>query len=54
VQVSIKQLKPVGVAFMRHVGPYNEVGTTWERFMVFLGKEGLPGGDAQSVRRGEV
>jgi len=47
--VTIKQLKPMKVAFMRHVGPYNEVGKTWERFMMFLGKEGLLGGDAQFI-----
>lgn len=47
--VTIKQLKPMRVAFMRHVGPYNEVGKTWEKFMMFLGKEGLLGGDAQFI-----
>lgn len=37
------------VAFMRHVGPYSEVGKTWERFTMFLGKEGLLGGDTQFI-----
>jgi AraC family transcriptional regulator len=49
MNVTIKQLKPMRVAFMRHVGPYNEVGGTWEQLMMFLGKEGLLGGDAQFI-----
>lgn len=47
--VTIKQLKPMRVAFMRHVGPYNEVGQTWDKFCTWLGKEGLLGGDAQFI-----
>ncbi|MCX5772494.1 MAG: AraC family transcriptional regulator [Candidatus Hydrogenedentes bacterium] len=47
--VTIKQLGPMRVAFMRHVGPYNEVGRTWDRFMMLLGKEGLLGGDTQFI-----
>jgi len=46
MKATIKQLAPMRVAFMRHVGPYNEVGKTWEKLMLFLGKEGLIGGDA--------
>jgi AraC family transcriptional regulator len=49
MNVTIKQLEPMLVAFMRHVGPYNEVGKTWEEFMMLLGKEGLLGGDARFV-----
>ena len=37
------------VAFMRHVGPYDEVGQTWERFTMMLGKEGLLGGATQFI-----
>ena len=47
--VTIKQLELMRVAFMRHDGPYNEVGKTWDRFMMLLGKEGLLGGDAQFI-----
>lgn len=44
VNVKIKRLKPMRVAFMRHVGPYNEVGKTWDRFTMQLGNEGWLGG----------
>jgi AraC family transcriptional regulator len=43
--VKIQHLDPIRVAFMRHVGPYSEVGATWDRFLPILGKEGLLGGD---------
>ncbi len=49
MNVSIKRLRPMRVAFMRHIGPYNEVGQIWEKFTMFLGKEGLIGGDTQFV-----
>jgi AraC family transcriptional regulator len=31
---------------MRHVGPYDQVGETWEKLLVFMGKEGFIGGDS--------
>jgi AraC family transcriptional regulator len=49
MNVTIKNLQPMRVAFMRHVGPYNEVGRTWERFTMFLGKEGLLGSSPQFI-----
>lgn len=45
MQVKIEHRKPIRVAFMRHVGPYNEVGETWDKLLPLLGKEGLLGGD---------
>jgi AraC family transcriptional regulator len=45
MKVEIKQLKPMRVAFMRHVGPYAEVGKTWEQFLTVMGKEGYLGGN---------
>jgi AraC family transcriptional regulator len=45
MKVTIEQREPTRVAFMRHVGPYAEVGETWDRFLPVLGKEGLLGGD---------
>lgn len=45
MKTMIKQLQPFRVAFMRHVGPYSEVGHTWERLLPVLGKEGWLGGD---------
>ena len=49
MKVTIKHLNPVRVAFLRHVGPYRQVGKTWDRFMMRLGKEGWLGGSAQFI-----
>jgi len=49
MNVTIKHLKPMRVAFMRHLGPYNEVSKTWEQFTLFLGKEGLMGAGSQFI-----
>ncbi len=46
MKVDIQQLKPIRVAFMRHVGPYSAVGETWDKFLPFLGKEGLISGNS--------
>jgi AraC family transcriptional regulator len=45
MNVTIKRLEPMRVAFMRHVGPYDEVGQTWEQFTMLLGKDGFLGGN---------
>lgn len=44
MNVKIQQLKPMRVAFLRHVGPYNEVGPTWDRLLTIMGKDGYLGG----------
>ena len=49
MNVTIEQLKPTRVAFIRHTGPYNDVGRTWDKLLMFLGKEGLVGGDTQFI-----
>lgn len=49
MNVAIKQLNPLRVAFMRQTGPYREAGKLWERFTMLLGKEGLLGGDTQFI-----
>lgn len=41
MKVEIKKIKPMRVAFMRHVGPYAECGKTWERFLAWAGAGGL-------------
>jgi AraC family transcriptional regulator len=41
MKVEIKKMQPMRVAFMRHVGPYSEVGATWERFMAWAVPRGL-------------
>ena len=44
-KVEIKQLKPMRVAFMRHVGPYDEVGKTWDEFLTNMRKDGYLAGN---------
>ncbi len=45
MEVSVKTIGPMRVAFLRHVGPYSEVGVTWDKLLPYLGKEGLLAGD---------
>lgn len=49
MNVTIKELEPMRVAFMRHVGPYDQVGETWDKVMMWLGKEGWIGGDTMYI-----
>jgi AraC family transcriptional regulator len=49
MNVQIKHLEAVRVAFIRHVGPYASVSAAWDRLMVLLGKEGWLGGDIQCI-----
>ena len=49
MNVTIKQLPSLRVAFMRHIGPYDQVGKLWEKFTMLLGKEGLLGSDSQFI-----
>jgi AraC family transcriptional regulator len=41
--VEVKALAPIPVVFLRHVGPYCEVGATWGRLMTWAGMRGLLG-----------
>jgi AraC family transcriptional regulator len=41
--VEIKELAPVRVVFLRHAGPYSQVGATWGRLMAWAGMRGLLG-----------
>ena len=43
MEAKIEEVKPMRVAFMRHVGPYHEVGGTWEKLMTWAGPRGLLG-----------
>jgi AraC family transcriptional regulator len=45
MKVAIKTLKPMRVAFMRHVGPYDEVGKVWDQLLTVMGKDGYLGGN---------
>jgi len=43
MKVTITQLEPRRVAFMRHVGPYQDCGPVWEALCMQLGSRGLLG-----------
>ena len=43
MEVRIEHVEPMRVAFVRHVGPYDQVETAWERLCTQLGKDGLLG-----------
>jgi AraC family transcriptional regulator len=49
MNVTIKTMPATRVAFMRHVGPYAEVGVTWDKLLPLMGKEGLLGGDTMFI-----
>ncbi len=49
MNVTIETLKPMRVAFVRHTGPYNDVGKAWEKLMMLLGKDGLISGNTQFI-----
>jgi AraC family transcriptional regulator len=44
--VKIEPKEPLRVAFMRHLGPYAEVGAIWDKFLPILGCDGWLGGGA--------
>ncbi len=41
MEASVKKIDEMKVVFIRHVGPYNDVGPTWERLCKWAGKKGL-------------
>ncbi|HLK61897.1 MAG TPA: AraC family transcriptional regulator [Bryobacteraceae bacterium] len=41
--VEVKALAPMHVVFVRHVGPYREVGPSWGKLMSWAGRRGLLG-----------
>lgn len=41
--VEVKELAPMRIVCVRHVGPYNEVGAASSRFMSWAGRRGLLG-----------
>ena len=49
MNVQIKKIEPMRVAFMRHIGPYQECGAVWEKFCAWAGAQGLFGADAQFI-----
>ncbi len=43
MEVRIEKIEPIRVAFMRHIGPYEECGKTWAKFCAWAGPRGLFG-----------
>ena len=43
MDVRIKKIEPMRVAFVRHVGPYHDVGQTWAKLTTWAGPKGLLG-----------
>ncbi len=43
MEVEVKQVEPKHVAFMRHVGPYDQCGPTWDSLCAWAGPKGLLG-----------
>ena len=49
MNTTIKTRPPTRVASLRHVGPYHQVGSTWERLLDLLGPEGHLGPGTQYI-----
>ncbi len=48
MEARITTLEPARVACVRHVGPYTQVGPTWERLLAWAGARGLLGPDGRT------
>jgi len=49
LEVVVRDLEPMRVAFSRHIGPYGGCGATWERLLTWAGSEGLVGQDTRFI-----
>ncbi|MHC4748886.1 MAG: AraC family transcriptional regulator [Planctomycetota bacterium] len=49
MEVKIKSVEKMHVAFVRHVGPYNQVGKAWDRLSTHLGKDGYLGSGSKFI-----
>ncbi len=49
MKVEIRKLEPVRVAFLRHVGPYDQCGHTWERLLEWAGSRGMVGAGTKMI-----
>lgn len=49
MEVRIERLEPMRVAFVRHVGPYNQVQAAWDKLCMPLGREGQLGAAARFI-----
>ena len=49
MDVKIVTLQATQVAFVRHVGPYSQVGSAWEKVCMHLGRQGLLGSGTRFI-----
>jgi AraC family transcriptional regulator len=49
MRIAVRRLDPMRVAFIRHIGPYDEVEETWHRLMPRLGAAGWLGPDTKVI-----
>ena len=47
--VEVKELPSMKIVFLRHVGPYSQVGATWGRLMSWAGMRGLLGPQTRMI-----
>ena len=47
MEVEIKKVNKMRVAFIRHIGPYDQAGSAWQKIMSWAGKKGLAGPDVK-------
>ncbi len=47
MEARIEKLELMRVAFVRHVGPYDQVGQAWQKLCAFAGRRGLFGPNTQ-------
>ena len=43
MDVRVETVTPMKVAFIRHVGPYDQVGAAWQKLMMWAGPAGMLG-----------
>ena len=49
MDVNVKKIKSRTVAFVRHIGPYNQCGSAWEKLCSWAGPKGLLNAQTQFV-----
>ncbi len=49
MKVEVKNIEKMHVAFVRHVGPYDQVGEAWDHLCMYLGKTGYLGSGSRFV-----
>lgn len=49
MKVEIRRIEEMRVAYLRHVGPYQECGSAWERLMLWAGPKGLMGAGTMCI-----